>query len=302
MAVTRMTVSHYLTQIESDIRTPVTTIIGNVERISRENADAGLHEDVVSIRKAADNLIALVDDLIDVVRINNNELEVGDDDYDFEDVIFEIRHLIEKQAMLKGLESELIIDKNLPCRFFGDKNRILKMLKRLIRRSIDETREGKITFQASCMPGVLGSVFVRFDVTDMGSGELDEDVVAALSGKCSEGPISETATSIFILKSIAAMLGGKLTARTKRGEGCTFTLLISQKPVGLATFNDRTKRPEDAYMSDQHFTLVKKLRALIIGENKDVALLCQQAIYRYRIGSDITDSVTDALGLIDRIR
>ena len=302
MGNSQMMISNYLTQLEGDLRIPVTSIIGSVERISHENADAALHEDLVNIRKAAEGLLILTDDLIDIVRINNNELKIADDDYDFEDVIFEIRHLLEKQTLAKGIESEMIIDNNLPCRFFGDKNRILKMLKRLVRKGIEETDEGKVSFQVTCLPGILGTVFVRFDVTDTSDGVLEEDVVSALSGKNTEGLISEAATTIFILKSIATYMGGKLTARARRGEGVTFTLLISQRPVGVATFNDRMNKDDDSYASDQHFTLVKKLRALVVGEDKEVALLGQQAIYRYRIGSDITDNVEEALELIKRIR
>ena len=297
----KLAVSKYLTQIEDEIRVPITSIIGSVERISRENADAGMHDDIVSIRKASDRLIMLTDDIVDIVRISNDELEISEEDYDFEDVLLEIRHLIEKQTALKGIENEIDIDTNLPCRFFGDKKRITKMLRRLIRRAVEATQYGKVKFQAGCIPGALGNMFVRFDVSDSGSGELDEDVAATLAGKTAIGDVSETATSIFIIKYIAGKMGGKFTARAKRGEGCTFTLLISQKPVGIATFKDRMQESDDIGTRDQSFML-EKGRALVVGEDREVALLGQQAIYKYHIGSDITDDADQACRMLNRIK
>ncbi len=297
-----ITVSEYLAQTEKELRVPITTIIGNVEQIAREHADAALHDDVIGIKRAADTLISLTDDLIDIVKIGNNELEIADDDYDFEDIILEIRRMIEKQASLKGIGHEIDIDNNIPCRFFGDKIRVGKMLRRLVRNAIDVTESGTVRFSASCMPGSLGSMFLRFDVSDSGSGELDEDVAATLAGKTSRSDISSAATSVFIIKYIAGRMGGKFTARAKKGEGCIFTLLIAQKPVGLATFKDRILESETGDAGEQHLFVGKKVRALIAGESKDVAMLGQQSIYKYRIGSDITDDPDETLMLLTRIR
>ncbi|MCR5321861.1 MAG: HAMP domain-containing histidine kinase [Lachnospiraceae bacterium] len=297
----KMAVSHYLAQMENEIRIPVTTIIGNVEQISRENADPVLHDDVVSIRKAADSLIALTDDLIDIVKISNDELVIADEDYDFEDIILDIRHAVESQAALKGIESEINIEENIPCRFFGDKKRVLKMLRRLVKHAVTVTDKGTVKFGASCMPGAFGNMFLRFDVADCGSGELDEDVAMTLAGKSVKESVSAAATSVFIIKYIAGRMGGKFTARAKTGEGCTFTLLISQKPVGMATFKDRMDESEIGDNDEQHFIVRKKLRMLVIGEDRHVAVEGQRAIYRYKIGSDFTDNAEEALMLLSRI-
>ena len=71
MNYSEITVSEYLAQTEKELRVPITTIIGNVEQIARENADAALHDEVIGIKKAADTLISLTDDLIDIVKISN---------------------------------------------------------------------------------------------------------------------------------------------------------------------------------------------------------------------------------------
>ncbi|MBO4415964.1 MAG: hypothetical protein J5824_08305 [Lachnospiraceae bacterium] len=297
----KMAVSNYLAQMENEIRIPVTTIIGNVEQISRENADSVMHDDIVSIRKAADSLIALTDDLIDIVKISNDELVIADEDYDFEDIILDIRRDIESQTSMKGIESRIDIEDNIPCRFFGDKQRVLKMLRRIVKHAITVTDEGVVGFKASCMPGALGNLFLRFDITDNGSGELDEDVAATLAGKTAREGVSAAATSAFIIKYIAWRMGGKFTARTKTGEGCTFTLLISQKPVGMATFKDRMTESEIGNNDEQHFIVRKKLRTLVIGEDRHVAVEGQRAIYKYKIGSDFTDNAEEAMMLLSRI-
>ncbi len=299
---TRLAVSNYLTQMEKDLHIPINTIIGNVEQISKENANAGLHDNVVNIRRSTEMLVFLTNDLIDIVRIGNDELVIADEDYDFEDVVLDVRRNIEKKTTLKGIENEINIDNNIPCRFFGDKSRVGKMLRRLIKHAVDVTEKGKVTFSASCMPGVMGSMFLRFDISDNGSGELSEDVAATLAGRAAGENVSRDATTVFIIKYIAGRMGGKFSARAKRGEGCTFTLLISQKPVGCATFKDRMLESDDEDDGGRRFVLEKKLRVLVIGEDKEVALHGQQAIYGYKIGSDITYDPEEALQLLMRIK
>ena len=293
-------ISDYFFQLEQEMRVPITTIIGNVERISRESDDPALHDDVVSIRKATDRLMSLTDELIELVRISRDEVVIEDKEYNLEDILLEIRRLIDNQTSKKGIESDISISDKLPCRLFGDAARVEKMLKKLVRNAIDITDSGKVRFKAEMMPGMAGNVFLRFDISDSGSGVLDDEVAAALVGKAKAECFDDAAARTFVIKSIATKMGGKLTARAKRGEGCTFTLLISQKALGKTCFGDRIHAYDPMEASDKHF-LAQDVRALVVGEKLEVSRLGMNALGRYSVDADITDDAAEAMELLERV-
>ncbi|MCR5684239.1 MAG: hybrid sensor histidine kinase/response regulator [Lachnospiraceae bacterium] len=293
-------VSDYFFQLEKEMRIPITTIIGSVERISRESNDPALHEDAVSIRKATDKLLSLTEEVIELVRISRDELEIADEEYSLEDVMLQIRQLIDSQTVKKGIEGNIDISNDLPCRLFGDAPRLERMLKRLLKNAIDVTESGSVGFKATAMPGVMGEVFLRFDISDGGNGVLDDEVASALTGKITAECFDDAAARTFIIKTVASKMGGKLTARAKRGEGCTFTLLIAQKPVGKASFGDRIRMSDPSERTDKQF-LARGVRALVVGEKPEVSRNTMNALSRYAIDTDITDDPGEAMELIKRI-
>ncbi len=300
MANSSYQISEYFKNLEQEMRSPITAIIGSVERISRESVDPVLHDDAVNIRKATDKLISLIEDVTELVHISRDEVMIAEEEYSLEDVLLEVRRQIDSQASKKGIEGDTDISNELPYRLFGDKVRLERMLKRLVKDAIDATESGKVSLKASVMPGVMGNVFLRFDISDCGSGILKDQVAAALSGKATHQEFGDEAARTFIIKNVAARMGGKLTARAKRDEGCTFTLLVSQKPLGRACLGDRKNAYDPSMALDKKF-IAQGVRALVVGEKPETAKLGMSALSRYAIDTDITFDAEEALELLDKV-
>lgn len=299
-------VSGFLKQISHELRTPMNTIVGSTELISREDISQRVRDSLVDIRQAADRLVLLTDDLIDIIRISSGELEIRNEEYCVEDFIVSLRSEIERRAVQKGLKSEINIDENIPYRMFGDSERVLQMLEKLVINAIEFTKAGTVRFDAKLLPGTDGNVFIRFDVTDNGSGVLDEGIVSVLSGRemnaeAGMRSVEGAALGVFLTKYIAGRMGGKLTAKARKDEGCTFTLLIRQGTVGAATLGDHISEESATEEISLPFT-AEAARVLIVEDNLINARIEHAILHNYLINADITDNGADAVKLVRKIR
>lgn len=301
---TSFEVSGFVKMLSNEIRIPVNTIVGSTEIISHEQISDKVRETLVDIRQAADKLRILTGDMVDIVRIINNEMTFEDEEYRSEDVVLDIRQLIEHEAQLRGFEYSIDIDGNIPYRMFGDSEKIRQMLTKLIINAFEFGRH-KVSLTAKCLPSQGSKVFLRFDITDDGLGVLKDETIKVLSGKGIDlkSGINGLDTSIvivFLTRYFANRMGGKLTAKARSGEGCTFTLLIAQEAVGAATMDDHYEIGRTEPEVHIPFTAADA-RVLVVEESLMNARIDQGILGKYLINADITDNASDAITLIKRI-
>lgn len=297
-------ISGFVRQLSNEIRNPINTIMGSAELISHEDVSDKVRETLVDIRQAADKLRILTEDMVDIIRISNDEIEVADDEYCFEDLILELRSGIERDANARGMEYQIDIDGTIPYRLFGDAYRLKQVLTKLILNAFDFARH-KIEFTVKCMPASDGKVFIKFEIVDDGMGLLLDETVRVLCGKgasYAEGlsGLNLAAVGAFFAKYFAGRMGGKLSAKARQGESCTFTLLVCQGKVGEATLEDHYEIGR--LKLEQHIPFTAPdTRVLIVQEDVANARINQGILGKYLINADFTDSCEDALRLVERI-
>ena len=179
-----------------------------------------------------------------MIKINNNSLVIKDEEYCFEDLTIDIRTLIEQAALRKNLETVIDIDPEIPYRLIGDKERLYPMLASMVAGSVDATNQGSISFSARCLPIDDESVYLKFDLSDTGSGILSEGIYQALEGRTitadeSTGGISFESIGVFVTRYMALKMGGQFTAKAVPGKGATLSLIIRQGKVGNDTLGNR---------------------------------------------------------------
>lgn len=301
----KLEISGFMRQLSTEIRNPVSTILGNAEFISREEINDRVRDKLTDIKKAADKLRILTEDMVDIVRISNGEIQLADEEYCFEDLILELRSGIEHDANARGLKCNIDIDGAIPYRMFGDRNRLKQILTRLVTNAFDFARS-EVIFSAKCLPASDGRTFLKFDAVDDGRGILFEDTIRILCGKGAsfeqgmEG-LDPSTVGYFIAKYFAGRMGGKLTVKARQGESCTFTILVNQGTVGLATLNDHHEA-EGAHQEEHIPFTAHDVRALIVRGDRESARNYQRLLGRYMVSADFTDDTEEALKLIDRIR
>lgn len=294
-------VTAFLSRLSHEIRTPMNTIVGSAELISREDVSVRVRESVHDIREAAEKLMLLTDDLVDIIRITNDEVVLKNEEYCTLDVIAEVRRNLESRVGDRPIEIKYDIDNKLPYRMYGDVGRIRQMLDRLAGNAVEFTREGIVTFSIKCLQGSGGSVFIRTDISDSGNGILSDDIMSVLGGETtnSSHAVEGAALGVFMAKYYATKMGGRLTVKAKRGEGSTFTMLIPQKTIGMGTLEDHMD-DEELGTVNLPFSIIGA-RALIVEDNVTNARIEHAILHQYGIDSDICDNGRDAVELVQRV-
>ena len=235
--------SRFLTNISHEIRTPINTIMGMNEMILREDASevprkyydsiTGYSKDIQS---AADSLLSLVNDILDISQIESGNMHLDEHAYNLKDLLKNIVNAIRVKSDAKDLKFIVNVDKNLPEKVYGDTNKIKQILNNILNNAIKNTEEGEITFNVEMLERKQEDCKIRFTVVDTGIGMKPEEIEKLFSAfelldVVKSSNIQGSGLGIDISRHFAKMLGGTLKCSSEYGKGSTFTLELNQKVV-----------------------------------------------------------------------
>ena len=225
--------SNFLANTSHEIRTPMNAILGMNEMILKESKDSEIHQAALSIRKAGNHLLSIINNILDISKIESGKMELYQTDYhlwqllrDVEESHFEIIHE-------KNLEFVLNIDKNIPEHLYGDEDKLRQILDNLIENAVKYTPQGRITLKVSGSLEAHDKFKLRMSVEDTGIGIRKEDL-----GKLFESfervNLNETQNiqgaglGLTLVRHLIELMDGKVGASSEYGKGSVFTLLIPQ--------------------------------------------------------------------------
>ncbi len=297
--------SAILKQLGSDIRSSVSSIFGATELISHEIINDNIQHSLNDIKAAASAALHTSEAIFDLLKLLNDDYEIAEEEYCFEDIILAVRKILEQGASKKSIQVEIDVDPNIPYKMFGDAEKIISILTNVVDGAIRATPEGKkITLAVSGENGMEGRVILRFDVLDSGPGVLDSRIAAAVIEKgrrTDSDPAADfVAMALYTNSRIAAKLGGKIKVKAVPNKGCVFTLTVNQGKVGGETLADRYAMEMEGNDREVPF-LVKDARVLVVAYNLGRAAQVRKKLSAYAIQADISDSVKESCSLVDRI-
>jgi len=233
--------STFLSSVSHDIRTPMNAIIGFVELL-REEADNPEHvrEYVQRIDAASQHLLGLINDVLDMNKIENGSATLTLSDMDLSEIIDEINAIIRPQTRAKNQTFEIFSTSVVHEHLQADKLRINQILINLLSNAVKYTPEGGvIRMQLDELPQVDNSYSrIRFTISDNGMGMSEEYLKVIFDPFTRENTeiirrIQGTGLGMAITKSLVDMMGGTIQVQSKPGEGSVFTveleLFISKK-------------------------------------------------------------------------
>ncbi len=270
--------SMFLTNMSHEIRTPLNAIVGMDELILRENASESINEYAGNIREAGRVLLALINDVLDISKIESGKLDVKADQYEMSSLLYNVFTMISMKAEEKGLVFRMEIDETLPNCLYGDEMRLKQCLVNLLTNSVKYTKKGKVTFKVSWKPISEEELTLQIAVSDTGIGIKQSDLgrifdsferVDYPKNKGIEG----SGLGLNITKELVSLMGGCLDVESVYGEGSTFHFEIPQgipnklqasAPIGkLKLQNVNNTSP---HKSSYIFT-APEARALVVDDN-----------------------------------
>ncbi len=229
--------NHFFSNMSHEIRTPINTIIGLNEMILREDVSDEVAEDARNIQAAGALLLNLINDVLDMSKIESGEMDITPARYDFGKLISDVTAIIGVQARSKGLELRVDVDPLAPSDLYGDEVRIKQILINLMTNSVKYTPEGNVTLSVQCEQKEDDMVMLICSVSDTGVGIKRESLPHLFSAfkRVDEEKnryIEGTGLGLSIVKQLVDLMGGKISVNSVYTKGSTFIVEIPQKVVG----------------------------------------------------------------------
>jgi len=221
--------STFLANMSHEIRTPMNAIIGMAHLLSRDITDPKQQVRLSRVNDAAQNLLAIINDILDLSKIEAGRMTLEATDFSLAKVIEDIGNLNRDRAMDKGVRWQVELGPALPLRLHGDPLRLGQVLMNYASNAVKFTESGSVTLAVTRLPEPAGDqrLWLRFAVSDTGIG-ISADTAARLFQPFEQADTSTTrrfggtGLGLAIVRRIADLLGGRCGVDSQSGHGSTF--------------------------------------------------------------------------------
>jgi|GEM_PF-5499474 len=265
--------SDFLSRVSHELRTPMNAIIG-MTRIGKGSGDIAEKDYCLGrINEASAHLLALINDILDIAKIEANKFELGEGVFPLDEMLQGIHNIIEEQAQGKNLHLTFSRDPALPEYFMGDRTRLVQVIINLLSNAVKFTPEnGSVSLCVKLLeehPGDIVSVYI--EVADTGIGITQEQKKKLFkpfeqAEKNTSSQYGGTGLGLTILKRIVEMMDGSVGVTSEPGKGSVFYCDVKMKR-GYAVAPEQT-----AYEELPTFSRCRLLLAEDIEINREIAL------------------------------
>jgi signal transduction histidine kinase/CheY-like chemotaxis protein len=262
--------SAFLANMSHEIRTPMNAILGFSELLQAELRETKHHKYLQSIRSSATSLLQLINDILDMSKIEAGVMELRPEPTDLREVCDFIRTLFSEPALKKGIKLECHVPEDLPRALLIDRIRLRQMLVNLVGNAIKFTDHGRVDVRVSWQKEPdHGRVTLTIEVVDTGVG-IPQDRLEAIfkpfvqAGAHREKEIQGTGLGLSIVQRVAEIMGGVVTVTSTLGQGSTFSLRFPGVPIS-ARLPASAKVTADRQVD---FNVLRPARLLVTDDNE----------------------------------
>ncbi len=291
--------SDFLASMSHEIRTPINGILGMNTMILRDSKDPQIVEYAENIRIAGNALLSIINDILDLSKIESGKMEIIPDNYELFSIMNDCFQMNRMRAGEKGLELIFENDPAMPCEYLGDEVRIRQIINNLISNAIKYTQEGSVRLTIGFNKDLPSDTEPRSDrgsliitVTDTGIGIKDEDLNRLFKSfsrldELKNRHIEGTGLGLQITDRLVHLMNGTIKVTSQYGSGSTFTVSIPQVVTGHRSMGDFDKRLKERVnpASDEVNTFKAADKKILVVDDLRMNILVFKGLLR---GTEIT--------------
>lgn len=299
--------SEFLANMSHEIRTPMNAIIGLNDIIMEECGDTEVYGYAKDVQSAAKNLLAIINDILDLSKVEAGKMELVCVNYYIKVMAGEIIGMMDMAASQRGLILKYECDETIPCRYHGDDGRIKQILINILSNAIKFTKKGYVRAYITGKPGKNEEEeLLIFHVEDTGCGIREKDLdkifedfrqVDSKRNRSAEG----TGLGLAIVKHLVELMEGTIDVQSTYGKGTMVTITIPQKIVDRRPISEMPEIPQEEEKIVDVFT-APGAKVLIVDDNVINRKVARGFLKNY--GFDMTEagSGREAIELVRNVR
>jgi len=294
-SVAAQTKENFLANMSHEIRTPLSGILGFTNLLQKRPLDETSKEFVSSIQRSGENLMAIINDILDLSKIEAGMMRITKGIFSINGLVNSVETFFVERAKEKGLTISSKIDSSIPDTLNGDATRLTQILVNLIGNAIKFTHQGNITVEIYNKQQTENEVIVGFKVSDTGIG-IDKEKLIEVFERFNQGEDSTTRNyggtglGLSIVKSLIQLQNGDIEVISEQGKGTTFHFYIPYTiakeqlnvipKIDTDYFKDKTNAP---------------LRVLIVDDNAINQSLMKHLLSQWNIDFDTANNGLEAV-------
>lgn len=292
--------SRFLANVSHEIRTPMNVICGMTEMLSREEMSIQAREYTDNIDRASKVLLSLINDILDLSKIESDKFEIHAGEYDFWQMIDDVSNLMAVKINSQKVKFVVERGEGLPKCLYGDEARIRQVLINILNNAIKFTMEGEVHFRIRSMPTETESrVELWFEISDTGIGIKKENLEHLFESferfeENSHKDIEGTGLGLSICDSLIKRMDGSISVESEYGKGTTFNIRLPQIVCKMQE-KEKEKEKEEEWTAPGTCVLV-------VDDTRTNFFVVKNLLSLFQISSDYAPSGMEALQKMEEKR
>ena len=237
----------FLANMSHEIRTPINAVMGMNEMILRETDNTNIQGYAFKIQSASKTLLSLINDILDLSKIEAGKMEIVEEEYQFSTVLYDVVNMIQIKAEEKKLDFVVKVDEKIPDRLMGDAVRIRQILVNLLSNAVKYTKEGSVCLSVAVDNLDGKEVILKASIKDTGIGIRQEDIDKLFHSferieESDTHKIEGTGLGLAITSELVQLMNGRIEVESEYGKGSVFTVCLPQQIECMDAIGDFSKK------------------------------------------------------------
>ncbi len=285
--------SLFLSTISHELRTPLNAVIGMTYILLNENPRPDQVENLNTLKFSAENLLALINDILDYSKIDAGRLVFEEADFDIREKVYNVVQVLQVKANEKGIRIYSELSPDIPDFVIGDPTRFNQILFNIAGNAVKFTHEGYVKIKLTLIERTANHISLRIDIEDTGIG-IPADKLPQIFESFSQAGVDitrkygGTGLGLAITKSLVEMQGGRIEVKSEPGKGSCFTVFISYR------ISSKVHEMPDKAVKHE-FALFNGENVLVVDDNQINLIVAGKFLSKWNLNIDQAENGLEAL-------